>query len=128
VPPAAAAGVLLACVAVLTYLNVYFLLASRAGWEAAAKRLGVVASSCRIDTSSCAVVARTPWARVVFGIPNTVFGLAWCAALAWLAITWLRTGTLWVPWWALAAAAATVGAAVLLIWALRVRLQQPCPM
>lgn len=126
--PVAAAALLAGPVAVLCYLNLYFLLLSREGWAGAARRVGVLATSCGVNTSTCAVVARTPWARVVFGVPNTVFGLLWCGALAWLAVGWIDVRRVVVPWWALAAAAATMGAAVLLIWALRFRLKQPCPL
>ena len=61
-----------------------------------------------METSSCALVAKSAWARAVPGVPNTVWGLGWCGALAWLAIGWLRAGVVVVPWWAHTGAAATV--------------------
>lgn len=126
--PALAAVTLLALAAVLAYLDVFFLLANVAGWDAAAQRFGALARGCGADTGSCALVAQTRWARVVPGVPNTVFGLAWCGALVWLAVAWLRAGVVRVPWWAHAGAAGTVAAAALLIWALRTRVRRRCPL
>jgi uncharacterized membrane protein len=123
-----AAVVLLVLIAPLLYLNLYFLLLVRDGWAGAAKRVGFLLTQCNLDTSVCQVVVRTGWARAILGIPNTVFGLIWCGALLWLAVTWLQSGVVTVPWWALAGAAATVLGAVVLIWALLVRLKQPCPL
>ena len=122
------AATLLARAAALAYLNVFFLLANVAGWDAAAQRFGALARRCGADTGSCALVAQTRWARVVPGVPNTVFGLVWCGALVWLAVGWLRAGAVTVPWWAHTGAAATVAAAALLIWALRTRVRRHCPL
>lgn len=94
-----AAVVLLGLTVPLGYLNLYFFLLSREGWEGAARRVGVLASRCRIDTGTCAAVVRTGWARAIFGIPNTFFGLLWVGVLVWLAIQWLATGVVVVPWW-----------------------------
>ena len=123
-----AAVVLLLLVAPLLYLNLYFLLLVRDGWAGAAQRVGFLLTTCNVDSSVCRVVVRTGWARAILGIPNTVFGLIWCGVLVWLAVQWLRTGAVVVPWWALAGAAATVAGAVVLVWALVVRLKQPCPL
>jgi len=128
VGPVAAAVVLLVVTAPLLYLNLYFFLLSRESWEGAARRVGVLASSCGIETGSCKIVARTGWARLVFGIPNTVFGLVWAGLLVWLAVSWLVFGVVAVPWWALGCATATVAGAVVLVWALLVKLEQPCPL
>ncbi len=126
---ATVAGIgVLVLLAPLTYLNLYFLALAQEGWEPAARKLGALVTACGITGDTCAVVARTRWARVMFGVPNSVFGLAWCGALLWLAVMWLQSGVVTVPWWALAAASATVVAAVVLIWALVVRLKQPCPL
>lgn len=126
--PTAAAVVLLALTAPLLYLNLYFLLLIRDGWAGAAKRVGFLLAKCNVDSSVCRVVVRTGWARAILGIPNTVFGLVWCGVLSGLAVWWLVTGVVVVPWWALAGAAATVLGAIVLIWALLVRLKQPCPL
>lgn len=127
-PATAAAVVLLVLTAPLLYLNVYFLLLINDGWAGAAKRVGFLLTKCNVDASVCQVVVRTGWARAVLGIPNTVFGLIWCGVLIWLAVAWIGTGVIAVPWWALAGAAATLIGAVVLIWALLVRLKQPCPL
>lgn len=125
---ALAAPALLALAAILAYLNGFFLMANVRGWDRAAQWFGALARRCGADTASCATVAQTRWARVVPGVPNTVFGLAWCGALGWLAVQWLRTGVATVPWWAHAGAGASVAAAVLLTWALRVQVRRRCPL
>jgi uncharacterized membrane protein len=128
VSAAVAAVVLVVLCAPLAYLNLYFVLLAREGWEAAAERVGIFVRACGLAGGTCAVVARTRWARLLFGVPNSMFGLVWCGLLVWLAVTWLATGVIAVPWWALAGAGATVIAAVVLIYAQVVRLKQPCPL
>jgi uncharacterized membrane protein len=74
------------------------------------------------------VVVKTPYARIFGGVPNVALGIVWCAALAGLAVAWLRTGQVFVPWPFLVIAAGTLVVATYLIYALVVVLKQPCPL
>jgi uncharacterized membrane protein len=91
-------------------------------------RLGALFQACGADTSSCAIVFRTPYARMFGGVPNVALGIVWCLALLGLAAYWLATGRLVVPWPFLLVAAGTLGVAAFLIHALVVVLRQPCPL
>lgn len=112
----------------LLYLNLYFFSLALEGWEEAARKIGFLVRACGVAGGSCSVVARTRWARALFGVPNSFFGLAWCGVLLWLGVTWLETEVITVPWWVLAIASSTVVAAVVLIWVLVAKLQQSCPL
>jgi uncharacterized membrane protein len=123
------AGVLLLVLLVPAILiNVYFTALLLGRWGRLKARLGGLFSTCGADTSSCAIVVRTPYARLFGGAPNVWLGLAWCLALAPLAGYWIVTGTAPVPWPYLVVAAGTVGVGVYLVHALVVRLKQPCPL
>jgi uncharacterized membrane protein len=98
------------------------------GWSALRARLGALFQACGADTSSCAIVFRTPYARMFGGVPNVALGIVWCLALLGLAAYWLATGRLVVPWPFLLVAAGTLGVAAFLIHALVVVLRQPCPL
>jgi uncharacterized membrane protein len=123
------AALLLAALTVPALLiNLYFTTLSLERWPGLRHRLAALFQSCGAETSSCAVVFRTPYARVFAGMPNIYAGLAWCAALLGLAAWWAATGHIVVPWPYLAVAAATVLVGVYLVHALVVVLRQPCPL
>ena len=82
----------------------------------------------RAETSSCAIVVRTPYARLFGGAPNVYVGVAWNVALLGLAAAWLVSGHLTVPWPYLLVAGASVLVGLYLVWALLADLRQPCPL
>ena len=126
---AAAAGLLLAALTLAALLiNVYFtsLLLDRGRHLRAA--LARLFNSCGADTSSCAVVLQTPFARMFGGVPNVALGIAWCVALLALAVYWIVAGRVVVPWPYLAVAAGTVVVGAYLVHALVAVLKQPCPL
>jgi uncharacterized membrane protein len=122
-----AAGLLALTIPALL-INLYFTALILDRWPALRHRLGALFRTCGADTSSCAVVVRTPYARLFGGAPNVYVGIAWNAACLALALVWLTAGRLTVPWPYLAVAAASVLVGLYLVWALVVDLRQPCPL
>ena len=126
---AAAAGVLLALLAIPALLiNLYFASLILGRWPWLRRTLGRIFTACGADTSSCAIVAATPYARLFGGAPNVAAGVPWCLALLGLAAYWIASGRLVVPWPFLAVAVATLLVGAYLIYALVVVLKQPCPL
>src|SRR5262249_49213431 len=109
-------------------INIYFTLLILRRAPGLRQRLGSMFTSCGADTSSCAVVVRTPYARLFGGAPNVYVGIAWNVALIGLALSWLVSGRLTVPWPYLIVAAVRVVVGLYLVWALIVDLRQPCPL
>ena len=126
---AAAAGALLALLAAGALLiNLYFASLVLGRWPRLRRTLGRLFTACGADTSSCAIVAATPYARLFGGAPNVAAGIPWCVALLGLAAYWTVSGRLAVPWPYLAVALATLPVGAYLIYALAVVLRQPCPL
>jgi uncharacterized membrane protein len=126
---ARAGGVLLLLLLVPAVLiNLYFAALVLGRGPRLRARLSSLFAACGADTSSCAIVVRTPYARLFGGAPNVWLGLAWCAGLAALAVHWIETGTAPVPWPYLVVAAGTVAVGLYLVHALVVVLKQPCPL
>jgi uncharacterized membrane protein len=122
-------GVLLLLLLVPALLvNLYFTSLILGRWGRLRARLGALFNACGADTSTCAIVVRTPYARLFGGAPNVWLGLAWCLALAPLALYWIATGVAVVPWPYLAVAAGTLAVGVYLGYALVAVLKQPCPL
>ena len=95
---AAAASLLLILVVPALLINVYFTSLILERWARLRGRLAWLFHACGAETSTCAVVVKTPYARIFGGVPNVALGILWCAALAGLALTWLATGRITVPW------------------------------
>jgi uncharacterized membrane protein len=126
---AAAAGALLALLAVAALLvNLYFVSLMLGRWARARQALSRLFNACGADTSSCAIVVATPYARLFGGTPNVAAGIPWALAVFGLALYWIATGRLVVPWPYLAVAVATLIVGAYLIYALVVVLKQPCPL
>ncbi|PYQ08374.1 MAG: hypothetical protein DMF82_01635 [Acidobacteria bacterium] len=118
---AAAAGALLALVAVAALLvNLYFVSLMLGRWPRARQALSRLFNACGADTSSCAIVVATPYARLFGGAPNVAAGIPWSLAVLGLAAFWIATGR--------TVAVATVLVGAYLIYALVVVLRQPCPL
>ena len=109
-------------------INLYFTSLMLERWPILRRRLGVLLTTCGADTSSCAIVVRTPYARLFGGAPNVYVGLAWNLALLGLAASWMLTGRVAVPWPYLIVAAGSVLVGLYLVRALVVTLRQPCPL
>jgi len=109
-------------------INLYFTSLMLDRWPILRRRLGVLLTTCGADTSSCAIVVRTPYARLFGGAPNVYVGLAWNLALLGLAASWMLTGRVAVPWPYLIVAAGSVLVGLYLVRALVVSLRQPCPL
>jgi len=109
-------------------INLYFTSLILKRWPILRRRLGVLLTTCGADTSSCAIVVRTPYARLFGGGPNVYVGLAWNLALLGLAASWMLTGRVAVPWPYLIVAAGSVLVGLYLVRALVVTLRQPCPL
>ena len=109
-------------------INVYFTALILDRWPGVRHRLGALFRTCGADTSSCAIVVQTPYARLFGGAPNVYVGIAWNVACAALALTWLASGRLSVPWPYLVVAGASVLVGLYLVWALVIDLKQPCPL
>jgi uncharacterized membrane protein len=124
----AAAALLLALVVPTTLINVYFTSLILERWARLRGRLAWLFHACGAETSNCAVVVKTPYSRIFGGVPNVALGIVWCGALAALAVAWLATGRIFVPWPFLVVAFATLAVAAYLVYALVVVLKQPCPL
>jgi uncharacterized membrane protein len=124
----AAAALLLALVVPATLINVYFTSLILERWARLRGRLAWLFHACGAETSNCAVVVKTPYSRIFGGVPNVALGIVWCGALAALAVAWLATGRIFVPWPFLVVAFATLAVAAYLVYALVVVLKQPCPL
>jgi uncharacterized membrane protein len=109
-------------------INVYFTALIVDRWPGLRHRLGALFRTCGADTSSCAIVVRTPYARLFGGAPNVYVGIGWNLACLALALAWLAAGRLAVPWPYLDVAAASVLVGLYLVWALLMNLRQPCPL
>jgi uncharacterized membrane protein len=126
---AAAAGALLALLAGAALLiNLYFAALILGRWPRLRRALGRLLTKCGADTSTCAIVAATPYARLLGGAPNVAAGIPWCLALLGLAAYWIASGRMIVPWPYLVVAAGTLLVGMYLIYALVVVLKQPCPL
>jgi len=123
-----AAALLLALVVPAMLINVYFTSLILERWARLRGRLAWLFHACGAETSTCAVVVKTPYARIFGGVPNVALGIVWCAALAGLAFWWLSIGRTPVPWPFLFVAAGTLIVAAYLVYALVVVLKQPCPL
>jgi len=109
-------------------INLYFTSLILERWPILRRRLGVLLTTCGADTSSCAIVVRTPYARLFGGAPNVYVGLAWNLALLGLAASWMLTGRVAGPWPYLIVTAGSVLVGLYLVRALVVTLRQPCPL
>ena len=109
-------------------INLYFTLLILGRWPGLRHRLGALFTSCGADTSSCAIVVQTPYARLFGGAPNVHVGIVWNIALLGLALSWLVTRRVLVPWPYLVVAGASVLVGLYLVRALVVDLRQPCPL
>ena len=109
-------------------INLYFTLLLLGAWPGLRDSLGALFRTCGADTSSCAIVVRTPYARLFGGAPNVHVGIVWNLALLGLALSWMLAGRVTVPWPYLIVAAASVLVGLYLVRALVVDLRQPCPL
>jgi|GEM_PF-2972170 uncharacterized membrane protein len=109
-------------------INLYFTLLILHRWPGLRHRLGALFTTCGADTSSCAIVVQTPYARLFGGAPNVYVGIVWNVALLGLALSWLLTDRVLVPWPYLVVAGASVLVGLYLVRALVVDLRQPCPL
>ena len=110
------------------FINLYFTSLMLGRWPGFRHRLGVLFTTCGADTSSCAIVVRTPYARLFGGAPNVHVGIIWNVALLGLALSWMVSGRVAVPWPYLIVGAMSVLVGVYLVRALVVDLRQPCPL
>src|SRR2546428_14079689 len=94
----------------------------------ASPRSRALFTTCGADTSSCAIVVKKPYARLFGGAPNVYVGIIWNVALLGLALRWMVTGGLVVPWPYLLVAVVSVLVGGYLVRALVVDLRQPCPL
>lgn len=109
-------------------INLYFTSLVLGRWPGLRHGLAALFASCGADTSSCAIVVRTPYARLFGGAPNVYVGIAWNLALLALAASWMVSGHVAVPWPYLFVAAVSVLVGLYLVRALVVDLRQPCPL
>jgi uncharacterized membrane protein len=109
-------------------INLYFTLLLLDRGPGLRDSLGALFRTCGADTSSCAIVVRTPYARLFGGAPNVHVGILWNLTLIGLAVWWMLTGRATVPWSYLIVAGASVLVGLYLVRALVVDLRQPCPL
>ena len=109
-------------------INLYFTLLLLDRGPGLRDSLGALFRTCGADTSSCAIVVRTPYARLFGGAPNVHVGILWNLTLIGLAVWWMLTGRAAVPWPYLIVAGASVLVGLYLVRALVVDLRQPCPL
>src|SRR5213594_4916841 len=110
------------------FINLYFTSLMLGRWPGFRHGLGTLFTTCGADTSSCAIVVKTPYARLFGGAPNVYVGIIWNVALLGLALRWMVPGGLVVPWPYLLVAVVSVLVGVYLVRALVVDLRQPCPL
>ena len=108
------------------FINFYFTSLMLGRWPGFRHRLGVLFTTCGADTSSCAIVVRTPYARLFGGAPNVHVGILWNVALLGLALSWMVSGRVAVPWPYLIVGAVSVLVGVYLVRGLVVDLRQSC--
>src|SRR5881628_4244111 len=75
-------------------INLYFTSLMLDRWPRFRHRLGALFTTCGADTSSCAIVVRTPYARLFGGAPNVYVGIVWNVACVALALAWVTSGRL----------------------------------
>jgi uncharacterized membrane protein len=109
-------------------INLYFASLILDRWPGLRHRLGALFRACGADTSSCAIVVRTPYARLFGGAPNVYVGIVWNVAVLGLALAGLVNGPVAMPWPYLVVAPASVLIGVYLVRVLIVDLRQPCPL
>ena len=109
-------------------INAYFASLVLGCCPGARSRLSRLFNACGAETSSCAIVVETPYARLFAGAPNVLVGVLWVIALLGLAGYWLVSETLVVPLPYLAVALGSLGVGAYLIYALVVVLKEPCPL
>lgn len=109
-------------------INLYFTSLMLGRWSGLRQRLGALFTACGADTSSCAIVVRTPYARLFGGAPNVQLGIVWNVALLGLALSWMVSGRVVVPWPYLGVAVVSVLVGLYLVRVLVVDLRQPCPL
>jgi uncharacterized membrane protein len=109
-------------------INLYFTLLLLDRGPGLRDSLGALFRTCGADTSSCAIVVGTPYARLFGGAPNVHVGILWNLALIGLAVWWILTDRATVPWPYLIVAGASVLVGLYLVRALVVDLRQPCPL
>ena len=109
-------------------INLYFTTLMLDRWPRLRHGLGALFTTCGADTSSCAIVVKTPYARLFGGAPNVHVGVIWNLALLGLALSWMLTGRVTVPWPYLIVGVASVLVGLYLVRALVVELRQPCPL
>src|SRR5881296_1077979 len=73
-------------------INLYFTSLMLGRCPGLRHRLGVLFRACGADTSSCAIVVQTPYARLFGGAPNVHIGVVWNVALLGLALWWMASG------------------------------------
>ena len=73
-------------------INLYFTALMLDRWPRLRHGLGALFTTCGADTSSCAIVVKTPYARLFGGAPNVYVGIIWNVALLGLALRWMVTG------------------------------------
>lgn len=128
-PRASLAAAALAALALFALpINLYFAALILERWPGLRKRLASLFGVCGVETNTCAIVAKTRYARMFGGQPNVLVGILWCLALLALAGYWAAAGAVVVPWPFLVVAAASLCVALYLIHALVVVLKQPCPL
>lgn len=126
---AAAAGALLfALTFAASLINLYFTTLILGVAPGLRRRLAALFNACGAETSSCAIVVQSPYARMFGGAPNVAVGILWNLALLALAVRWIATAEATVPWPYLVVAAGSLAVAAYLIHALVVVLEQPCPL
>lgn len=108
------------------FINFYFTSLMLGRWPGFRHRLEILFTTCGADTSSCAIVVRTPYARLFGGAPNVHVGILWNVALLGLALSWMVSGRVAVPWPYLIVGAVSVLVGVYLVRALVVDLRQSC--
>ena len=109
-------------------INAYFASLVLNCCAGARSRLSALFNACGAETSSCAIVVESPYARLFAGAPNVVVGVLWVIALFGLAGYWVASGTLVVPLPYLVVALGSLGVGAYLIHALVVVLKEPCPL
>jgi hypothetical protein len=116
---------LLAASAAGLAINLYFVTLFYPVPPRLARLLGGAVKACGIDGGACARAVKTPYARLLAGRPNVVWGVPWSLLCIVLAAVHLATGRflLWGP--AMAVAAASVLLGLYLTWALLFDLKDP---